>query len=191
MSNDPKIAQSVGETPSWMRASRSQEDQSRTNEDGTALTMEERIKNLRDIHTGDILPDANKLKHKDPEMHYFWASTTSKSDPIYRRQQLGYEFVRSEELPELAIDFRVSEGLYEGCVACNELILMKIPRILANELMKINHHERPLEEEQRIKAEAVRKDDSDSDGRQLGGFTADDAGFKHIIHDRCPPKSFL
>lgn len=173
------------------RGSRALDDMERTREDGTAFSLEERLAMLREFHTGDILPDINKSKYKDPEMHYFWASTSNKSDPVFRRQQMGYVFVRAEELPELARDFRISEGTFEGCVGCNEMILMKIHRALANELMKINHHEVPLEQEQAIKAKAIDHAQQDSSGVELGRFTDDDKGFKHLVKDRPPPKTFL
>lgn len=188
---DSKVVRNVGAQQGEGREPRALADDPRTKQDGTALTMDERIAMLRQMHTGDILPDPNQLKHKDPEMHYFWASTTNQSDPIYRRQQLGYEFVKAEELPELAMDFRVKDGLYEGCIMCNEMLLMKIPNILAEELMKINHHERPLEEERRVQAEAIKTDAVDRDGTPLGGFSAEDRGFKSMVNERRAPKTFL
>ncbi len=142
--------------------------------------LSEQLANLRNAMEGDVLPDVNTFPTRDPRFHYFWASTTAKNDPIYRRQQIGYVFVRPEEFPELQNDFRVSEGQYAGNIGCNELVLMKIPAVLAQEMMKINHYERPLAEEQRIQSEAVRKEYRDRYGKELGGYAPEDEGFKNL-----------
>ena len=188
-SSDSKIVRETT-VKSEDRSSRASENSSRENENGTALTMAERIAILRDEYTGDILPDVSKSRGIDPEMHYFWASTTNQTDPIYKRLRMGYELVRADELPELATEFRISSGQYEGCISVNEMILLKIPKVLANELMKINHHERPLAEEQRVQDNAVVKQE-DREGKKLGGFDEEDEGFKHIVNHRRDPKTFV
>lgn len=175
------------------RGSRSDADYDRQNDTGTALTMEERVQILRNEHTGDILPDINIQKPRgyNPEMHYFWASTTNKSDTIYRRQRLGYELVRADSFPDLDAEYGVSEGQFQGCISVNEMLLMQIPKVLACELLKINHHEKPLAEEMRLKANAVQKGHVDREGNELGKVDKEDQGFRQIVDERRPPKSFL
>ncbi|WP_337892722.1 hypothetical protein, partial [Mesomycoplasma ovipneumoniae] len=60
----------------------------------------------------------------------------------------------------------INGGEFDGCVACNEMILFKIPEELYQEIMLINHHEKPLEEESMLRATAG-KDERDSGGRKL------------------------
>lgn len=144
---------------------RAQEDLPRSDEDGTALTMAERKLQLRSEWGNDILPKVDG----QPDFHYCWLSTTNHSDPIYKRLQLGYELVTATEIPELATQHRVTSGEFEGCISINEMILAKIHVELYQELMIINHHERPLEEEEYLKANAV-LDEKDSSGKPLGSI---------------------
>jgi len=177
---DPKVVRGAQDQP-W------DSQESRDRAEPEDLTMDQRIALLRDEYSGDILPDVNVVPGRDPEMHYFWASTTNQTDAVYRRQRLGYVLVKSTELPTLAAEYAVKTGQFEGCISVNEMILMKIPQVLFKELMKINHHERPLEQEQRIQEEAAPRA-ADREGRELGKFDDEDEGFKHIVHDRRAPK---
>lgn len=143
-------------------------DTERTNLDGTALSMAERKARLRSEWSQDILPPVTG----NPEYHYIWLSTTNSADPIYRRLQLGYELVKLTEFPEMAQQHGVSAGEFAGCISINEMILAKIHTELFHELMLINHHERPLQEEELLKANAV-PDEEDSNGRPLGMIEGD------------------
>lgn len=183
---DVKIVRATTAPTEPWRADRGAEDRERASEDGTIMSIEERLAILREEHTGDVLPDANALPGREEGMHYFWASSTNQTDPIYKRQRLGYSLVRAEELPALAADFRIQTGQFEGCVSVNEMILMKIPKRLYQELMVINHHEKPLSEEQRLKEEAVQRSE-DSDGRQLGVIDSEDQGYTHLVKNRRVP----
>lgn len=114
-----------------------------------------------------------------PGWHYIWLSTTSQHDPIYRRMQMGYVPVKADELPGFN-HYRLNSGEFEGCVSINEMILFKLPDEIYQEIMQVYHHELPMEEEERIRANAV---DSirDSTGKNLGGVDRDDEGFRNIV----------
>ncbi len=156
---------------------RQREDRNEQQDLDTALI------NLRNGIENDVLPS---VKDGDPDMHYCWLSTTNQTDPIYRRQRLGYVLVKADELPEFRGDYRVSSGQFEGCIAVNEMVLSKIHKRLYQEIMKINHHERPLQEEELIRQNAV-KPVHDREGNELGGFAIEDQGFKQIVNRRKPP----
>lgn len=145
------------------REDRAASDDEKIQNDGTANSIAEKIAALRDGWSDNVLPDVKG----DPNFHYCWLSTTNQSDPIYRRLRLGYELVRSSELPYLGSQNRVQSGEFEGCVSVNELILAKIPMELYNEMMLINHYEKPMQEEQLLKAN-MDSGEEDSNGRQLG-----------------------
>lgn len=144
------------------RESRAQSDEARVNTDGTSTTMEQRRQALRTEWAANVLPEPPAI----PGYHMCWLSTTNQSDPIYRRIQMGYEPVKVEEAPGLKY-LRISGGDFEGCVSVNEMILFKIPEELYQEIMTINHYERPLEEEEVLKANTV-LDQRDNDGKELG-----------------------
>lgn len=141
------------------RQERAQEDAEKTFDE----SLKAKIAALREGWSDDILPTVNG----DPRYHYCWLSTTNQSDPIYRRLKLGYELVRHEELSYLGEQNRVQSGEFAGCVSINELILAKIPMELYQEIMLINHHEKPMQEEELLRANMA-SDETDSKGRPLG-----------------------
>jgi len=148
---------------------RSSADAERINKDGTALTLEERRKQMRNEWTQDVLPTPPKV----PGWHFCWLSTTNSSDPIYRRMQKGYVPVKVSELAGFTPE-HVSGGEFDGVISCNEMLLFKIEEVLYQDIMMYLHHELPMSEEELLKANA-KPAGADSDGRDLGdveGFEA-------------------
>lgn len=145
-----------------VRGDRAVADAGRTQADGTALTMEERRRLMRSDWDVEILP----TPPHNPGWHYCWLSTTNSSDPIYKRMQKGYEPVKVNEIPGF-MQYRVEQGEFEGCVACNEMLLFKIPDELYQEAMRYFHHDKPMEEEEMLRANAA-IDGQDSNGKSLG-----------------------
>jgi len=146
------------------RQDRSAADKERVVDD----SLKAKIAALRSGWSDDVIP----VIEGDPNYHYCWLSTTNQSDPIYRRLKLGYELVKFDELSYLGEQNRVQSGEFAGCVSINELILAKIPKELHHEIMLINHHEKPMQEEELLRAN-METDDKDSDGRQLGQVFGD------------------
>ena len=145
-----------------VRGGRSDADSDRTEKDGTSTTMEARRRMLRDDWGKTVLPQAPDI----PGFHTCWLSSTSGVDPIYKRLQIGYVLVKQNEIPGIG-NQRITSGEFEGCVSINEMILAKIPDEIYQEIMLINHYERPLEEEGMLKANAA-LDIKDSEGKPLG-----------------------
>jgi len=106
-----------------------------------------------------------------PGWHYCWLSMTNQYDPIYKRVRMGYEPVKAEDIKDFS-HYRIKSGEYEGCISVNEMVLFKIPQELYQEIMEEYHHFRPLEEEQRLKANLL-PNDRDSNGKQLGSIEGD------------------
>ena len=126
--------------------------------------MDDAITRLREGWSEDILPE---VIGGDPNYHYCWLSTTNQSDPIYRRLRLGYALVKADELPYLGEQNRVQSGEFAGCISINELILAKLPLPLYQTIMSINHYEKPMQEEELLRANMV-SDEEDSSGQRLG-----------------------
>lgn len=166
-----------------VRGDRVEADASRTQTDGTSMTMEERRRLIRSDWNQDVLPVPPSVAG----WHFCWLSTTNSTDPIYKRMQKGYEPVRSAEIPGFA-QYKVNQGEFEGCVACNEMLLFKIPEELYQEIMLVNHYERPLEEEEILRANATNAiKTQDSNGRELGEIEGD--GFNSLV-TRVRPTTF-
>lgn len=144
------------------RGDRVEADASRTQNDGTAYSHEERMRMIRSEWDQNVLPQVPQV----PGWHHCWLSTTNATDPIYKRIQRGYEPVRAADIPGFA-QYRVDQGEFEGCVACNEMLLFKIPQELYQEIMAYFHYEKPMDEEEILKANAQRNE-QDSNGRSLG-----------------------
>lgn len=161
MGGDDRLKKSAA-TP--VRGDRVEADASRTQTDGTAFDMEERRRMIRAEWSNDILPQPPAT----PGWRYCWLSTTNSTDPIYKRMQKGYEPVKASDIPGFA-QYRVSQGEFDGCVACNEMLLFRIQEELYQEIMTILHYERPMEEEELLRANAKETvNQRDSHGRELG-----------------------
>ena len=181
--NDERVIRNMSEETNSGREDRGLSDESRTGEDGTVLTLRQRKALLRQNMMQDILP---KITDGEPDMHYCWLSTTNSTDPIYKRLQLGYELVKATELPSLAQQFTANSGQFEGCISINEMVLAKIHIELYREMMTILHHEKPLQEEELLKANAI-LEDADSEGERLGRYSPEDTGFKSLARRHKAP----
>lgn len=156
------------------RQSRATEDDVRTSQDGTMMTMEERKALLRQEWVADILPN---IEDPNGYWHYCWLTTGNNADPIYRRLQVGYELVQYEQMKKLGVQNQITSGEFAGCVSVNEMLLARIPNELYREIMMINHHERPMDEEELLRANAE-VDEEDSEGKPLGQVIGD--GFNKL-----------
>jgi len=133
-------------------------------QDGNSLSDAERRRLLRNDWVQEVLPTPPKV----PGWHHCWLSTTNSTDPIYKRVQRGYIPVKASEIPSFGSQFKVTDGEFEGCVACNEMLLFKITEQLYNDLMTIYHHDLPTEAETSIREKIDAQGMMDSNGRNLG-----------------------
>ncbi len=133
------------------------------NTDGGALTPEERRRLLRQEWVTEVLPKPPEI----PGFHVCWLSTTNSTDPIYKRIQRGYLPVKTTETPVFGTQYAVQGGEFDGCVACNEMLLFKLPMQIYQDLMTIYHHDMPLEQEQAIRERVSSNQQEDSSGRSL------------------------
>ena len=148
---------------SGSRETRSREDDSRRAPEDSFVSSEERRKMWKDEWTQSALPNAPHI----PGWHVCWLSTTNSYDSIDKRIRLGYIPVKIEEVPGFE-NYRVKAGEHVGYIACNEMLLFKIPEEAYQEIMTHFHHEQPLEEANKIKVQAEQQVGRDSTGRRLG-----------------------
>ena len=161
LGGDDRLKKSTA-TP--VRGDRAEADASRNQTDGTILNMDERRRMARAEWSQEVLPSLPAALG----WHYCWLSTTNSSDPIYKRMQKGYEPVKAHEVPGFG-QYSIEQGEFEGCVACNEMLLFKIPEEIYQDIMKFFHYEKPLEDEQMLKDNAASSvNGQDSNGKELG-----------------------
>jgi len=150
----------------------------RDSADTTMATSSERRRMFREF-SQEALPTPPPC----PGWHFCWLSTTNQYDPIYKRTRMGYEPVKAEDIPDFKHLVNKS-GEYEGCISVNEMLLFKIPQELYQEMMEEFHHNRPMEEEERIRANALPQD-RDSHGKSLGVIEGD--GFTNVVNRAVTP----
>jgi hypothetical protein len=81
--------------------------------------------------------------------------------------RLGYEPVKADELPGFE-HLKVKAGEHVGFVACNEMILYKMPMEIYQEIMTDLHHRAPMEEQDKIRVQQEQLQGArDKQGRSL------------------------
>ena len=153
------------------RESRASLDRSREAPEDQFVSSDERRKMWKDEWTQSALPNVPELKG----WHVCWLSTTNSYDSIDKRIRLGYTPVKAEEIPGFE-NYRVKAGEHDGCIACNEMILFKIPEERYQDIMAHFHHDMPLEEATKIKLQAEQVVGRDSNGKSLGQIEGDGLG---------------
>jgi len=145
------------------------------------VSSEERRKMWSEEWTQSALP---KLPVMDG-WHLCWLSTTNSYDSIDKRMRLGYVPVKTEELPSFE-EYRIKGGEHVGFIACNELLLFKLPMDIYQDAMTYQHHEKPHDEAEKIRVQAENLQGSrDSNGRSLVNVEGEGIG----SIDRQPTKT--
>ena len=130
-----------------------------------------------DEWTQSALPKTPEI----PGWHLCWLSTTNSYDSIDKRMRLGYVPVKADELTGFDT-YRVKSGENIGFIACNEMVLYKIPMDLYQDVMLQMHHEKPLEEADKIRVQAENLQGMrDSSGKSLGQVEGE--GFGDLDRD--------
>lgn len=129
------------------RAPRDRSDEERE-DDGFALSQDEREQMLRD----DALQNTLPIPPKKAGVHWFWGSLTNPYTPIEWYMRLGWKPVKFEELAGWAnANMRGKSGEYAGCITVNEMVLMRGDETAYQRYMRILHHEKPMQEQERMR----------------------------------------
>jgi hypothetical protein len=153
------------------RENRANLDASRESPENQFVSADERRKMWKDEWTQSALPNVPDI----PGWHLCWLSTTNSYDSIDKRIRLGYMPVKSDELPGFE-NYRVKAGEQTGYIACNEMLLYKLPMDHYQEIMSHFHHEVPLEETEKIRRNAESQVGRDSTGKRLGQVEGEGLG---------------
>jgi hypothetical protein len=145
------------------RESRAKQDSQRAPASNELASQQERRSMFRSEWTQESLPKPPDI----PGFHPIWLSTTNGYDPIHKRQRVGYTPVTMDEVPGFE-NFKVKAGEHSGFIACNEMLLYKIPLDIYQEIMQELHHYAPQDEADKIRVQAEQQVGRDSRGRNLG-----------------------
>jgi len=157
---DERLKKDAGQA---VRGSRDDADTDRVSSDGSTLSAAERRRLLRQEWVQSVLPQVPEM----PGFHLCWVSTTNSTDPIHKRMQVGYTPVKASEIPGFDQYKIASENEFNGCIACNEMLLFKLPMQIYQDLMAIYHDDMPREQEQAIRDRVNNANEQDSNGRSL------------------------
>lgn len=131
-------------SPSKARKPRTASNRKSANQQ-RVLSDEERLDEFRKSFFQSVLPDLPPIEG----YHVCWLTTTNPRDSIPGRIRLGYEPVKSKDIPgwEYAT---MKTGDYAGCIGVNEMIAFKLPMHLYEAYMREAHHVQPLYEEEKL-----------------------------------------
>ena len=164
------------------RNDRASEDAGRRPPEEKFMSAQERRKAWSDEWTQSALPKTPEI----PGWHLCWLSTTNAYDTIDKRMRLGYVPVTADEIPGFD-SYRVKAGEHVGHVACNEMLLFKLPMDVYQEVMTQMHYEAPREEEERIRSQVENLQSAkDSSGRRLVQLEEGMDRFDHQQTNRAP-----
>jgi hypothetical protein len=162
------------------RENRAMQDASRAAPEENFVSSEERRRMFRSEWLQEALPTPPEI----PGYHLCWLSSTNQYDPIHKRMRLGYEPVKAEELPGFE-HLKVKAGEHTGFVACNEMLLYKLPMDIYQDLMYDLHHRAPMEEQEKIKVQQEQLlGERDSNGKTLVTIEGGSAGFDAKVKPR-------
>jgi len=145
------------------RESRATQDSQRGAATEELASAQERRRMFRSEWIQESLPTPPAI----PGFHVCWLSTTNGYDPIHKRMRMGYQPVKIDEVPGFE-NYKVKAGEHTGFVACNEMLLYKIPEEIYQDIMAELHHYAPQEEADKIRVQAEQTVGRDSKGRPLG-----------------------
>lgn len=131
---------------SGVRTDRRMEDRDVTQ--NRELSDDQRVAEFRQQFFQSALPDLPKI----PGYHVCWLTTENPRDPIHSRIRLGYEPITESDIPGWQHS-SIKTGEWEGCIGVNEMLAFKLPLVLYEEYMRINHHEQPLSEEEKLSSQ--------------------------------------
>lgn len=148
------------------KARESRDMQDRNVKENREISDEERVEMFRQQLFQSALPDLPKI----PGYHTCWLTTTNPRDPIQARIRLGYEPVKTSDVPgwEYAT---LKTGEWAGFIGVNEMLAFKLPMRLYEAFMEEAHFSAPMREDEKLVAmtEGLREQAERSGGKLIEG----------------------
>jgi len=144
------------------RSSRRSRDRDTT--ENREYTDAERVDMLRRTYFQSALPDIPPIEG----YHVCWLTTNNPRDPIHGRLRLGYELIKTDEVPGFEyVGMKSAE--FPGVISVNEMVAAKLPLHLYDAYMREVHYEAPLREEEQIYANAMQVQEQAAQAARRGG----------------------
>lgn len=139
--SDERIKRNTGEGTD--RANRAMQDRAVT--ENREISDDDRLAMFRSQFTQAALPDLPKI----PGYHVCWLTTTNPRDTINMRMRLGYEPIKSEDIPGWE-NATIKTGEWTGMIGVNEMLAFKLPLSLYERYMQEAHHDAPTRELEKL-----------------------------------------
>ena len=110
------------------------------------LTDRARLEEFQMNSFRSILPDIPDIDG----YHVCWLTTDNPRDTLHSRKRWGYEPIEPHDVPGWGEDMSMKTGDYEGLIAVNEMVAMKISLRLYHQFMLENHYHAPNHEEEAL-----------------------------------------
>lgn len=136
------------------------------------LTDDERMEIFRSQYYQHVLPDLPEIDG----YHTCWLTTTNPRDSIHIRMRLGYEPLRSSDVPGFEF-YTLKTGEYTGFIGVNEMLAFKLPYSLYERYMNEAHVVAPHLEQQKITSLI---DEMRDQAQQQGGGIVEGDGFSEL-----------
>jgi hypothetical protein len=138
----------------------------RTVTENREISDDDRVEMFRSQFFQDALPDLPKL----PSYHTCWLTTTNPRDSIQQRIRLGYEPIKSEDVPGWEY-VTIKTGEWQGFIGVNEMLAFKLPMSLYHRYMNEAHHDAPAREDEKLTAvlDSIKESAEAAGGRIVEG----------------------
>lgn len=153
--------------------------QERAATENRAISDDDRLEMFRAQFFNAALPNLPEV----PGYHLCWLTTNNPRDTVVGRLRLGYELLRSEDVPGYEA-ISIKTGEYAGCIGVNEMIAAKLPADLYQRYMHEAHHAAPDREAQKLVDTARQIQEQ---ARQLGGDVVMGDGIEDLQEQRPAP----
>ena len=164
--NDERLKKSIDPA----RQSRRAEDRPATED--RQISDDDRVEMFRQQFFQDALPDLPKI----PGYHLCWLTTANPRDSIQQRIRLGYELLKTEDLP--GWDYlSLKTGEWAGFIGVNEMLAAKLPMALYQRFMHEAHHAAPMGEDEKLTS---MNDSLQEEAERHGGRLIEGDGMKAL-----------
>ena len=147
------------------------------------VTEADRLEMFRDSLDQSALPDLPPM----PGYHLIWLSKSNPRDTIEWRLRLGYELLTYDMTPGWR-GGSLKTGELSGMVEINEMVAARLPLRLYNMYMKEVHHTKPLQDEEKLRANiSLMKQEAE----RRGSMVEEGDGTAQIVQRARPMPEFL
>lgn len=153
-------------------SARSERDSDDRSSQQRVISDDDRLEMFRKQFYQDALPDLPKIEG----YHVCWLTTSNPRDSIHQRIRMGYEPIKSSDLPGYEF-YNQKTGEYAGLIGMNEMLAFKIRMELYQKYMWEAHERIPAEEESRITAVI---DEMQEQAQSQGAQVYQDEGYQSM-----------